>query len=362
MKNHLQSHIKSLIRHNTYHDFTAEPVVARQRRLATETNVDVGVGTAPLKVKTEASQGSVEKENLNVRSANRKLKQEAFEQNESKHFLAEISNDPSCPQAKRHKTEVTFYDAGTDVVIRPKFGVGDNSATVRHFKTEFDDESTNSARSTPSDDIELIPYCSSVTFADPVSVKIETTQPMPILDSISALKMVNLDHCYLGHISDPSRPTTDAKIFRDLDDPKEIETSDAAEIFRLKRIVEQQRRLEPEIFVLPCELEVSELLLGASVELQTSPETESGKFEPAVFEKLQKVELVSGSAAASLSSRSEADKVSEAVKNQALAAIQDLQARGITTNMLTCSICDPAKTFTAYTTLLTHLRSHAQIR
>ena len=54
--------------------------------------------------------------------------------------------------------------------------------------------------------------------------------------------------------------------------------------------------------------------------------------------------------------------MSEAVKNQALAAIQDLQARGITTNMLTCSICDPAKTFTAYTTLLTHLRSHAQIR
>jgi hypothetical protein len=49
-------------------------------------------------------------------------------------------------------------------------------------------------------------------------------------------------------------------------------------------------------------------------------------------------------------------------KEEALAAITDLQSRGASTDDLTCRICSPSKTFTAYTTLLTHLKSHAGIK
>jgi hypothetical protein len=67
MKNHLQSHIKGLIRHNAYLNFTAEPVVARQRRLASETSVATADDQTTLKiVKFETSQGGTEKENSDV--------------------------------------------------------------------------------------------------------------------------------------------------------------------------------------------------------------------------------------------------------------------------------------------------------
>ena len=49
-------------------------------------------------------------------------------------------------------------------------------------------------------------------------------------------------------------------------------------------------------------------------------------------------------------------------KSEALQAIRDLQAKGATTEDLSCHICQPSKCFTAYTTLLSHLRSHAGIR
>jgi len=51
----------------------------------------------------------------------------------------------------------------------------------------------------------------------------------------------------------------------------------------------------------------------------------------------------------------------EKIKEQADAkiAIKDLKDRGSSTNDLTCRVCDPARVFTAYTSLLTHLQSHA---
>ena len=49
-------------------------------------------------------------------------------------------------------------------------------------------------------------------------------------------------------------------------------------------------------------------------------------------------------------------------KVEALQAIRELQAKGATTEDLSCHICQPSKCFTAYTTLLSHLRSHAGIR
>ena len=52
----------------------------------------------------------------------------------------------------------------------------------------------------------------------------------------------------------------------------------------------------------------------------------------------------------------------EKEKCEALQAIRQLQAKGATTEDLSCHICKPSKCFTAYTTLLSHLRSHAGIR
>ena len=52
-------------------------------------------------------------------------------------------------------------------------------------------------------------------------------------------------------------------------------------------------------------------------------------------------------------------EVSSGDKQLAERAIEELQARGWSTKDLTCCLCDPAKPYTAYTTLLTHLRSQA---
>ena len=52
----------------------------------------------------------------------------------------------------------------------------------------------------------------------------------------------------------------------------------------------------------------------------------------------------------------------EKEKCEALQAIRQLQAKGATTEDLSCYLCQPSKCFTAYTTLLSHLRSHAGIR
>ena len=167
MKSHLQGHIKSLLRHNDYLNFTAEPVIAKQRRLTSETNVGgtFDTQTSSQSVKIESTQLVVEKENsdaiINTRMINKKFKIESSVP-EGKTFLAEISNDPTCPQAKRYKTDVSFYDPASDIIVR-RYNLDSNDDTspalIRHFKSEFEEE----ARSSPEEEqVELIPYYSSV--------------------------------------------------------------------------------------------------------------------------------------------------------------------------------------------------------
>ena len=48
--------------------------------------------------------------------------------------------------------------------------------------------------------------------------------------------------------------------------------------------------------------------------------------------------------------------VSSEDKRLALSAMEELRARGATTDDLICRLCDPARPFTAYSTLLTHYR------
>jgi hypothetical protein len=206
-------------------------------------------------------------------------------------------------------------------------------------------------RSTPTDEVELIPYCSSVTFADPV--KTEILHP-----SVPSFASVESDHCYIGHHSDFSEPKLDSETVSDDDDDED----EVDEIRRLKKIVQLQMKFEQDNVSDSFKFDPTDFFIGAQVELKTSAETKagSGTQKPESTRKKKKAGQNPDSTAHV--SRSEADKVSEAVKDQALAAIQDLQARGAATDELTCRICDPAKSFTAYTTLLTHLRSHAQIR
>ena len=49
--------------------------------------------------------------------------------------------------------------------------------------------------------------------------------------------------------------------------------------------------------------------------------------------------------------------VSSEDKRLALNAMEELRSRGATTDDLICRLCDPARPFTAYSTLLTHYRS-----
>ena len=48
--------------------------------------------------------------------------------------------------------------------------------------------------------------------------------------------------------------------------------------------------------------------------------------------------------------------VSSEDKRLALSAMEELRARGATTDDLMCRLCDPARPFTVYITLLTHYR------
>ena len=48
--------------------------------------------------------------------------------------------------------------------------------------------------------------------------------------------------------------------------------------------------------------------------------------------------------------------VSSEDKRLALNAMEELRSRGATTDDLMCRLCDPARPFTAYSTLLTHYR------
>jgi len=123
---------------------------------------------------------------------------------------------------------------------------------------------------------------------------------------------------------------------------------------RLQKIVDSHRKFVDVKFV--DEFNQQDLIVGAEIELKTFSEIlDFAKVENKIqSDQIPKTILSE--------SRSEADEVSEAVKAQALAAIQDLKSKGAATDDLTCTICDPAKSFTAYTTLLSHLRSHAQIR
>jgi len=54
--------------------------------------------------------------------------------------------------------------------------------------------------------------------------------------------------------------------------------------------------------------------------------------------------------------------VSSEDKRLALQAMEELRSRGATTDDLVCRLCDPPRPFTAYSTLLTHYRSHAGLR
>jgi len=54
--------------------------------------------------------------------------------------------------------------------------------------------------------------------------------------------------------------------------------------------------------------------------------------------------------------------VSSEDKRLALNAMEELRSRGATTDDLICRLCSPARPFTAYSTLLTHYRSHAGLR
>lgn len=49
-------------------------------------------------------------------------------------------------------------------------------------------------------------------------------------------------------------------------------------------------------------------------------------------------------------------------KAAALQAMEELRGKGATTKDLICRLCDPPRSFTAYSTLLTHYRSHAGLK
>ena len=144
MKSHLQGHIKNLLRHDDYLNFTAEPIVARQRRLASDLELNVENAssydvsqTSQRVIKTEVF---AEKENSDVITVNAKFgskkrklcdgdEVESTRQVEvidSKSFLAEISNDSSTAQSKRSRMEVAYYDPASDMIIRPRFDVDES--------------------------------------------------------------------------------------------------------------------------------------------------------------------------------------------------------------------------------------------
>jgi hypothetical protein len=370
MKSHLQGHIKNLLRHDDYLNFTAEPIVARQRRLASDLELNVENAssydvsqTSQRIIKTEVF---AEKENSDVITINAKFgskkrklcdgdEDESTRQVEvidSKSFLAEISNDSSTAQSKRSRMEVAYYDPASDMIIRPRFDVDESKVDDFNRRLKCEIEDSNS-----STEVELIPYCSSVSFVEKIKTEISPNEISPTSNEFNIE-----DHCYFASPSNSS--DSDQKLMIDEVDEIDDQLSAETEMLELQRIVDSCR----DDFLNEEETQIHHFvpLIGSEIEVNSSAFThELPKYVKKISSSVSKPKIdIEAKKIVSkvVSLPKEAEEVSEAVKDQALACIQELQARGATTDELTCKICDPAKSFTAYTTLLSHLRSHAQIR
>lgn len=388
MKSHLQGHIKNLLRHDQYQSFTAEPVLARQRRLAVESGGSFDISDVThlshKSIKAESNQIFMEKENSDVISkfSSRAKKRKFFEREEIKvttsgpNFLTEISNEPASDGLiKRPRMDVAYYDPTTDVVIKCSSDeqqirdeLSGNSVTLkRHMKHETLEDEETTLRSTPSPGMELIPYDTLRT-----CVKTEyEREPSEVYDEDNdeedAPFEISDDHGYFASSSSNSESVltdSDQKSrFVELEEDQ-LESSTEIDLMELQRIVDSSRKFD-NVTKETSKTEIIDISfpsIGAEIEVKSSIAFPVVTKKKPVSKAPVEVKKVAAPKPKLLPPQKEVEEVSEVVKEQALACIAELQAKGATTDDLTCRICDPAKSFTAYTTLLSHLRSHAQIR
>ena len=389
MKSHLQGHIKNLLRHDQYKNFTAEPVLARQRRLAVESGGTFDTSDlthqSHRSIKAESNQLFMEKENSEVitKFNSKSKKRKFFEREEIKvttsgpNFLTEISNEPASEGlVKRPRMEVAYYDPTTDVVIHTKLSsdeqhisdeLSGNTVTLkRHMKHETFEDEEESLRSTPSPGMELIPYDTLRT-----CVKTEYEREPEADDEDNEEEVVPFeisdDHGYFASSSSNSESyltETDRKSRLVECEEDQLESSTEMDLIELQRIVDSSRRFD-DVTRDSSKMEVVDISfpsVGAEIEVKSSIAFPVVTKKKPIAKAPVEVKKVAAPKPKLLPPQKEVEEVSEVVKEQALGCIAELQAKGATTDDLTCRICDPAKSFTAYTTLLSHLRSHAQIR
>ncbi len=237
----------------------------------------------------------------------------------------------------------------------------------RHLKHETFEEEEVSLRSTPSPPgMELIPYDTLRTF-----VKTEYEREVEVDDENNEEEVVPFeisdDHGYFASSSSNSESVlsdSDQKSRFVECEEDQLESSTEIDLVELQRIVDSSRRFD-DVTTNSSRTEIVDISfpsVGAEIEVKSSIAFPVVTKKKPVTKASVEVKKVAPQKPKLPPPQKEVEEVSEAIKEQALACIAELQAKGATSDDLTCRICDPAKSFTAYTTLLSHLRSHAQIR
>jgi len=372
IRQHLEDHVDNLMERGR-HDFTAEPILARKRRIKDLTTF-VSKPQFPKRkmfpIKTEPqneTEPCCEKENADLLYV-KKRKEDLVP------LLSEISNDQELKRYRIKKEAVETVESQANV------------------ETE---EVVQSIEIAPQKPVEV-----KQEYIDNKARK-EVKAPEQSPNSKSIRIAIDEDHCYAfkpGRVKAEYWPEYDlyntATAFTSTQEDDETydqikETSDLASVEAIEScpvIMEEEYAYE-EAYHQEYVIENDET--PKTVEVITPPEKKepSPEYTTIVYQEQvddpseqyytetivtdvvsaeefygQNHDYSEGKPPVRIKNKRTVAAVSSEDKRLALNAMDELRSRGATTDDLMCRLCDPPRPFTAYSTLLTHYRSHAGLR
>lgn len=372
IRQHLEEHVDSLLEKGR-DDFTAEPILARKRRIKDLTTF-VSKPQFPkrkmFQIKTEPqneTEPCFEKENADL-SYVKKRKEDLVP------LLSEISNDQ---ESKRYRIKKETVDT---------------VESQANIETEKAVQSPGVALPKP---VEV-----KQEYIDNISRK-EVKAPEHSPNSKSIRIAIDEDHCYAfkpGRVKAEYWPEYDlyntATAFTSTQEDDETydqikETSDLAsveaiqscpvimeeeysyeEAYQQEYVIENEETTKAVEEIPPPEKkEPSPEYTTIVYQEQVDDPSEQYYTETIVTDVVSAEEFYGqnhdyseGKPPVRIKNKRTVAAVSSEDKRLALNAMDELRSRGATTDDLMCRLCDPPRPFTAYSTLLTHYRSHAGLR
>jgi len=387
IRQHLEKHVDQLLEAGAT-GFTAEPIIARKKRLlGLTTTVRPLVkkrGIVRIKVEPDVSSGAsagIEKENSNNCPLKRRKDDPGF-----KPLLSEISNeqDPKRPRVKK-EFNATKQDVSQDF-YEPMYEEFDQAPLYEGYQLLRRLEAANAPVKQEEVPMESKNKCYSGQVVMAARVAIDE-------DHCYAAKPGQIKPEYVDYDSDSQFEEIDEKN-RQMDtystyDPQArdggqftmvdqysyscaVDGTPTVEVrdypseptqahFYSQELSEISYMQDP-TFVQTIQPENSHRDIQQS---QVQVEMETNLVDEEMVgghEKQKPVRKTKDSDGARVKNKKTLAAVSREDKLKALNAMDQLRARGATTEDLKCRLCTPPRPFTAYSTLLTHYKSHAGLR